>query len=125
MTTQTLMPATEVKTLVDQMNAMILEGQLLEAFEQFYAADVVMQDGAMEPWVGKELNREREKDFVSKITEFRGAHVGRVTAADGVTMCEWHFDYTHAEWGVQKYDQIAVQTWEDGKIVHERFYRAA
>ena len=37
---------------------------------------------------------------------------------------EWHFDYTHSDWGPVKYDQVAVQRWEDGKIVHERFYRA-
>ena len=48
-----------------------------------------------------------------------------MTVGDGVTMCEWHFDYTHAEWGDVKYDQIAVQEWENGQIVRERFFKAA
>ena len=34
----------DLRTNVDQLNQMILEGKILEAFEKFYADDVVMQD---------------------------------------------------------------------------------
>ena len=84
-----------------------------------------MQEGAAEPIVGKAVNRDREKDFFGKITEFRGAEVKSVAVGADTTVVEWHFDYTHSEWGPVKYDQVAVQRWRDGKIVHERFYRAA
>lgn len=39
-------------------------------------------------------------------------------------MSTWHFDYTHAEWGPQAYDQVAVRHWSDGKIVRERLFKA-
>ena len=110
---------------IEDLNRMVLEGKALEAFEKYYADDCVMQEGAQAPWVGKQLNHEREVDFFSKITEFRGAEVKSVSVGEDTTAVEWHFDYTHAEWGDVKYDQVAVQRWEDGKIVHERFYRAA
>ena len=35
---------TDLRTQVDQLNQMILEGKILDAFEKFYADDVVMQD---------------------------------------------------------------------------------
>jgi len=34
----------DLKTLVDELNQMILEGKILDAFEKFYAPEVVMQD---------------------------------------------------------------------------------
>jgi len=31
-------------------------------------------------------------------------------------------DYAHKEYGDVKLNQVAVQTWQDGKIVKELFY---
>ena len=112
-----------VAELDAQLNRMILEGQALEAFEQFYADNCVMIDQGFEPWKGKELNRQREQDFFSNITDFRAGELRQTGTGQDVTFSTWHFDYTHAEWGDMKYDQVAVRHWEDGKIVQERFYR--
>ncbi|HEX3033672.1 MAG TPA: SnoaL-like domain-containing protein [Thermodesulfobacteriota bacterium] len=111
-----------LKELVEELNSMILKGQILEAFEKYYADDVVMQENEQPPTVGKDANREREKEFLAKITEFRGAEVKAVAIGDDVTTVEWFFDYTHKDWGKKSYHQVAVQRWKDGKIVHERFY---
>ena len=112
----------ELRAKIEEMNGMILQGQILDAFEKFYHPDVVMVEKNAVLAEGKEANRQREADFVSKLTEFRGAEVKAVAVGGDVTMVEWHFDYTHAEWGVMNYDQVAVQRWQDGLIVHERFY---
>ncbi len=112
----------ELKESVNDLNSMILQGNALEAFEKYYAEDVVMQENDLPPTVGKEANREREKEFFSKVVEFRGAEVKAVAIGDGITMVEWFFDYTHEDWGRRTYHQVAVQRWKDGKIVHERFY---
>jgi ketosteroid isomerase-like protein len=113
----------ELRTKIEEMNAMILEGRALEAFDRFYADDCVMWEDAENSWEGKAVNRAREEEFFGKITDFRGAEVRAVAVGDGVTMVEWHFDYTHADWGEMKYDQVAVQRWSDGQIVDERFYK--
>ena len=120
------MSTTTTRTIAEldaELNRMIQEGQILEAFEQFYAENVVMQDQGFEPWVGKDLNREREKDFVNKITEFRAGTLRETGVGENVTFGTWHFDYTHQEWGDVKYDQVSVRYWKDGLIVKERFYR--
>ena len=111
-----------LRELVEDLNSMILEGRALEAFEKYYAEDVVMQENELPPTIGKAANREREKEFFSNLVELRGADVKAVAVGDGVTMVEWFFDYTHKEWGRRTYHQVAVQRWKDGKIVHERFY---
>ena len=55
----------DLKTNVDQLNNMILEGKILDAFEKFYADDVVMQDNDYPVREGKELNRQYEESFVN------------------------------------------------------------
>lgn len=115
---------TSLEQLETELNEMILEGKILEAFEKFYAPDCTMQDGD-DVIEGKKANYEREKMFVEGLTELRGVELHDVAIGDDVTMSTWHFDYTHGEWGTHKYDQVAVRQWEDGKIVRERFYKAA
>ncbi len=107
---------------INDLNKMVLEGKAMEAFEKYYAENCSMQENNQEPTVGKMANRKREEEFFSKITEFRGAKVLNVVAGDDVTMVEWNFDYTHADWGDRNYNQVAVQTWKNGQIVNEKYY---
>ncbi len=111
-----------IKAMVNEMNQMVLEGKILDAFEKYYSDEVVMQEINMEPVVGKDANREREQRWFSGITEFRGAEVTNVAVGDNVSMVEWFMDYSHKEYGEVKMNQVAVQTWEDDKIVKEVFY---
>jgi hypothetical protein len=112
----------DIETNVKDLNQMILEGKMLDAFEKHYADDVVMQDINMEPTVGKDANREREIKWLEGITDFRGAEVKNVAVGDNVSMVEWFMDYSHKEYGDVKMAQVAVQNWKDGKIVKEVFY---
>ena len=112
-----------IEEKIRDLNEKVQQGQALEAFDEYYADDVVMMEGD-DRWEGKETNREREEEFFSKITEFRGAEVHNVAVGDDVTMVEWTFDYTHEEWGDVKYRQVAVQEWnEDGQITVEKFFK--
>ena len=110
---------------ISNINDMIVQGRALEAFDQFYHDDVVMQENDNPIVEGKVANRQREEDFFGAITEFRGANPLKVTIGENTTMVEWHFDYTHKDWGIKNYTQIAVQDWKDGKIIKEKFYYGA
>lgn len=110
-----------LKKSIDTLNAEILAGNTLTAFERFYADDVVMQENDNAPTIGKQANRVREEAFVNNITAFRGAQVKNVIVSDDITVVEWHFDYDHAEWGTRNYDQVSVQRWRNGQIVNETF----
>ena len=74
------------------------------------------------PTIGKKANLEREKVFFSSIKEFRSARPLKVAANGEITMVQWHYDYTHKDWGVRNYTQVSVQEWKDGKIVKEQFF---
>ena len=104
----------DLRTNVDQLNQMILEGKILDAFDKFYADDVVMQDNNYPAREGKEVNRQYEEAFVNGLTEFRGAKVVNSIISDDLAVTEWWMDYTHKDYGVQR--------WKNGKIVEEKFY---
>ncbi len=108
---------------VNQLTEMILQGQILDAFEKYYAEDVTMQENELDVTIGKDACRENEKAFVNNITEFRGANVLNTIISDNISVVEWEFDFTHAQWGIRKYRQVAVQRWnEEGQIINEKFY---
>lgn len=108
---------------VETLNSMILNGQILEAFEKFYAEEVTMQENENDVTIGKDACRKNEEAFVTGIKEFRGASINSVILSDNLSVVEWDFDFTHEAWGDRKYKQVAVQRWNDnGEIVNEKFY---
>ena len=107
---------------ITELNDLVLQGKALEAFDTYYDENVIMQENEFPPTVGKIANRKREEDFFSSIVEFRGAKPLKVTVGKNTTMVQWHYDYTHKDWGVRNYTQVSVQEWKEGKIVREQFF---
>lgn len=112
-----------LKERIEDLNNMILGGDILGAFDKYYGEEIVQQDNDTEPRTGFKACRAFEESFVANLTEFRGAKVRNVMVSEdaGVAAIEWDFDYTHKEWGVRTYTQVAIQRWKDGKIVSEKF----
>jgi hypothetical protein len=115
---------TDLESKFEEIKVLVLQGKAMEAFEKYYGDTVVMQENETPATIGKDANRTRELDFFAKVTEFRGAEVKAVAYGEDVIISEWFVDYTHAEWGKVTHDQVSVQRWQDGKVVHERFYYA-
>ena len=114
------MPTTQ--ELETKLNDAILSGKALEAFDELYADDIVMQENTDEPYVGKDFNRKREIEFFSSVEQW---HDGRVLASavnGDVSFSEWEMDVTIKGAGRIKMNQTTVRRWKNGKVVHERFY---
>lgn len=111
-----------VADLDRKLNDQILAGQILEAFETFYADDVVMQENKKDPRHGKDENREYEKQFVGSVKEFHGAGVTASAVSGDVSFTEWWMDITFQDGNRARLEQVAVRTWRDGKVARERFY---
>lgn len=106
------------------MYDMLGQGKMLEAFEKYYHKDVVMIEATGEARNGKDTNREFEKNFMGSIKETHGFGVNSITSneIDGVTMVESWMDVTFKDGPRMKMEEVAVQRWKDGLIIHERFY---
>lgn len=113
---------TQILDKIHHLNELVLKGNAMEAFETYYHDRVVMQENQQPPTVSKEVNREREKEFFSSVVQFRSATPLKVMVGENVSMVQWHYDYTHKDWGERNYVQVSVQEWADGKIIKEQFF---
>jgi ketosteroid isomerase-like protein len=113
---------TDIQSLDNELNQMILTGKALEAFELFYADDVVMQENNDEPRVGKEANRKAEQEFFSSLEAWNDGRIEGSAINGDLSFSQWYMDVTFKNGFRYKATQIAVRKWKDGKIVHERFF---
>ncbi len=111
----------DIAQLDAELNDMIRHGKALEAFEKFYAEDVVMMEND-QAFEGKETNRKREQEFFGNIAEVHGAGIRATAVRGNVSFCEQFFDATFKDGKRIKMEEVAVRTWKDGKVVKERFY---
>ena len=116
-----------VTELVHQLNEHIGTGKILEAMEAFYAEDTQMQENKNAPCVGLAANIEREKQFLAQVKDFHafGANAVGVDGGEngtGTALVESYMEFTNQEDQKVRLEQVSVQKWENGKIVHERFY---
>ncbi len=111
-----------VQQLDQKLNDAILSGKAMEAYEELYAADVVMQENNQPPTVGKDANRQREIEFFSSIEQFHGAQVLSSAVNGDVAFSEWVMDVTFKGGQRYKLEQAVVRRWKDGQVAQERFY---
>ena len=105
-----------------QLNQAILAGDILNAFEKFYADDIVMQENDLPPFAGKAVNRKREEDFVNSVQEFHGARLLGEAVNGDTSYSEWEYDVTFKNGTRTKLQQVASRRWKNGQVSHERFY---
>lgn len=116
------MTESQIKTSLTDLNSLVLNGNLMDAFEKYYHEEIEMQENSNPPVKGKDINRKRELEFLSNVTELRNAAVSGLAVDGNTSFVIWNYDYTHKEWGVRNYTQVSVQHWKDGKIIKEQFF---
>ena len=100
----------------------IRQGKIIEAMNEFYDKDTVMQENTNPPTYGLDANIEREKQFMSGVKELRGFTVTASGVGDNVTFYESTSDIV-TKGGVPVHiEQVSLAKWKNGKIVRERFY---
>ncbi len=112
------------KQRVNDLVSYIQNGKILEAMTEFYSANATMRENNNPPTVGLAANIEREKQFLAYVKRWKSLNfeaVG-VDAERGKAMVQINFEFEAVDGKNVKYDQVAVQTWKDGKIVDEKFY---
>ncbi|UCF40728.1 MAG: hypothetical protein JSW43_13555 [Gemmatimonadota bacterium] len=110
---------TDVRTLEEQLNAKLLAGRFLEAYEEYYSED------AMEPrrarrglHVGSDYARALA--FFGWVETFLGAFPVRSVTARDTSYSEWIVS-RRPRAGRQGGTQVVARRWRDGKVVRERF----
>ncbi len=114
--------AFNLAALDDELNQAILAGDILGAFERFYAEDVQMQENSEPPCKGKAANRAREKAFVDSVGQVHEFKLLGSAVGDGITFSEWMMDITYKNGVRARSAQASARRWKAGKVASERFY---
>jgi ketosteroid isomerase-like protein len=111
-----------VAELEQELNQALQDQQLLEAFEQFYAEDVVMQENSMAPCRGKAANRQRTLDWAATVSQFHAARLIGSGVSGDRAYSEWEYDVAYKNGARYQMDEVAVRVWRDGQVISERFH---
>jgi ketosteroid isomerase-like protein len=109
-----------IKPQVLALIGLVENGKMLEAMATYYADGVAMQENTSPPTVGYAKNYAREAAFYGSLLALKFTLVS-VVVEDDRAVINWIFDYTTADGQKYRMDEIAVQTWRDREIVHERY----
>jgi ketosteroid isomerase-like protein len=109
-----------IKPQVLDLINLVENGKMLDAMNRYYAQNVAMQENVSPPTVGIAENYARESAFYGSLKSLKFTLVSVVVEGDRAVI-NWIFDYTMADGKQYRMDEIAVQSWRDGKIVHERY----
>jgi hypothetical protein len=107
---------------LEELLGYVREGRILDAMREFYAEEVVMEEPLYGTTTGLEANLAREEQFVSAVKEIRNFAVSRMAVGEDTAFYENVMDWLGVDGNEYHIEQVSVQTWKDGKIVHERFY---
>lgn len=110
-----------IRNNVNELVEMVQNGQILEAYDKFYAENVAMRENVGAPVVGKAINREREIAFLSAVKEVHENRADFVAVDGDRAIVGWKLEFTNTDGVRIRLDQVSVQNWENGQIVDERF----
>jgi ketosteroid isomerase-like protein len=111
-----------VTELEQELNQALQDQKVLEAFEQFYAEDVIMQENSGESCSGKAANRQRTLEWAATVSQFHAARLIGASVSDDRAYSEWEYDVTYKNGARYQINQVAVRVWRNGQVVSERFY---
>ena len=116
---------TKIKSNVEELNTLIKEGKIMEAFDKYYAEDVITQVNGSSPIEGKESNRRRDMIFLQEIEKLNSAVINSVTfggTEDNIAMTEWAINIENKEGEKKTIYRVNVQHWKDDLIINEKLY---
>ena len=109
---------------IEELLDYIRNGRIMDAMNEFYAEEVIMEEPAYGTTQGLAANLVREQKFVDSVKEFKGFEARNVIVGENASSYENVMDWVDVEGNDVHVEQVAVAEWKDGKIVRERFYYA-
>ncbi|MDO8666729.1 MAG: nuclear transport factor 2 family protein [Gemmatimonadales bacterium] len=104
-----------------ELNAMIIRGKSGDAFQKFYAEDVVAQENDEPERVGRDAWMRARQEMEKNIKKFDARVLAHAATGD-TSFSEWEYNVDLEGMGAIRIVQVAVRRWKDGRVVRERFY---
>jgi hypothetical protein len=104
--------------------AMAEQGKFLEAIQEFYAEEASMQENNQPPRVGLPALLENERRVLASLQEIRVNRADSFIVDGDRAAINWVYHFIDLNGRELHRNELAYQTWRDGKIICERFFYA-
>lgn len=119
--THAKLPEQDITPLVAALNKLVVARKFMEALDQFYHEHVITVENENLPTIGLEEYRNSARRFVERTSNYSAQLMG-VIICDTMSVVKWRYTFDHQDWGHWDREQLSVQRWQRGKIVHERHH---
>lgn len=111
----------QISATLDELVALMAAGKAMEASDIFYHDELEKTDLDGITHYGKAENLRIGAELLSKVVAVRNfTAVGKIVKGTR-SFLVWSLDFDHADNGPVKVTEVAIQDWQDGKIIRERF----
>lgn len=113
-----------LETKVRDFAELLRKGRPLEAMERYYSAEVTVFENRRLARAGKQQCLQYERDALANQPDPPRFKLGTlaVNEATGHAFLEYVVRFRSAEGRPVRLEEVAVQSWDHGEIVQERFY---
>lgn len=116
----------EIKEQVKKMDAMVGQGAIVEAIQEFMADNVTTSDYGSSATSDKGQMVEKLSGFVGSIAKVNGITHHHSIVDGNVSASEFTFDFDMKDGSKIYWHEILRRVWnEDGKVIQEAYFNAA
>ena len=112
----------ELQNLAEELDKMIVNGQMIEAFEKFFHDDCITHYSKKDKTTGKSEKKARLENFFHNVAETNSVVLHSSAAGNDVTMSEMTYEYTFLDGTRLRWNEVIRRIWVDGKVIDERYY---
>ena len=112
-----------ISELLDAKNAMILEGRIVDATNQYFSSEATTTDFDGTLTSGKAEMLNKMEGFAGAIAKVNGITLHHSSVGDNVSFAEFTFDFDMKDGSHILWHEIIRSVWEDGEIVNEQYFK--
>ncbi len=111
----------DVKNLLESLDAQVLRGDILGAFDQFFANDVRTLSGPHDVTNTKSQKVEMLRWFLGNVANVNRIERSATAINDNVTESQFLFDFTDRNGNPLVFNEVIRRTWQDGQVIEEYY----
>lgn len=112
-----------LNNLLSEMDGMVLQGQIVEAVDRFFAEDAHTLDFDGTRTTTKAEMLAKMTGFVGAIGRVNGINLHQHLAAGQTTFSEFTFDFNMQDGSRILWHEIIRREWHDNKVVQEQYFK--
>jgi len=102
--------------------ARVEEGAHIQAIEEYYHQETMMQENTAAPRVGRDALVENEARALSRVSSVVSKCIGPIFVNGDHVVIRWYFQFERKDGMVRELEEIAYQQWRGERIQSEKFF---